>query len=151
MFKLVIFSLTNLSCLSLLKDMCPLTVAAVKKCGLSYLTTIFLGINFKKLKIWQTLNPHLVLLFCLVLLLFFFCFFILQITVKRRPTMYVINLLLPSCFLITVDLFSFLLPPQTVDRSAFKMTLILGYTVFMLIMNDLLPITGNTIPLISQC
>uniref|UniRef100_A0A3Q1IEE1 5-hydroxytryptamine receptor 3A-like n=1 Tax=Anabas testudineus TaxID=64144 RepID=A0A3Q1IEE1_ANATE len=67
----------------------------------------------------------------------------------RRSTMYVVNLLLPSCFLITVDLFSFLLPPQTVDRAAFKMTLILGYTVFMLIMNDLLPITGNTIPLIN--
>ncbi|KAF3835207.1 hypothetical protein F7725_027765 [Dissostichus mawsoni] len=40
--------------------------------------------------------------------------------------------------------------PQTVDRSSFKMTLILGYTVFLLIMNDLLPITGNTIPLISH-
>ncbi|XP_045905955.1 5-hydroxytryptamine receptor 3A-like [Micropterus dolomieu] len=72
-----------------------------------------------------------------------------HIRVKRRPTMYVVNLLIPSCFLITVDLFSFLLPPQTVDRSSFKMTLILGYTVFLLIMNDLLPITGNTIPLIN--
>uniref|UniRef100_A0A672QQ48 Neurotransmitter-gated ion-channel transmembrane domain-containing protein n=1 Tax=Sinocyclocheilus grahami TaxID=75366 RepID=A0A672QQ48_SINGR len=49
---------------------------------------------------------------------------------------------------ITVDLFSFLLPPQNVDRSAFKMTLILGYTVFLLLMNDLLPVTGNTLPLI---
>uniref|UniRef100_A0A3Q0S9B1 Neurotransmitter-gated ion-channel transmembrane domain-containing protein n=1 Tax=Amphilophus citrinellus TaxID=61819 RepID=A0A3Q0S9B1_AMPCI len=50
---------------------------------------------------------------------------------------------------ITVDLFSFVLPPQSVDRSAFKMTLILGYTVFLLIMNDLLPATGETTPLIS--
>ncbi|KAK2835417.1 hypothetical protein Q5P01_015901 [Channa striata] len=72
-----------------------------------------------------------------------------SIKLKRRSTTYVVNLLLPSCFLITVDLFSFLLPPQTVDRSTFKMTLILGYTVFLLIMNDLLPITGNTIPLIN--
>ncbi|KAF7202443.1 5-hydroxytryptamine receptor 3C isoform X1 [Nothobranchius furzeri] len=71
------------------------------------------------------------------------------IRLRRRATMYVVNLLLPSCFLITVDLFSFLLPPQSVDRSSFKMTLILGYTVFLLIMNDLLPITGNTIPLIN--
>uniref|UniRef100_A0A3Q0RX00 Neurotransmitter-gated ion-channel transmembrane domain-containing protein n=1 Tax=Amphilophus citrinellus TaxID=61819 RepID=A0A3Q0RX00_AMPCI len=63
--------------------------------------------------------------------------------------MYVVNLLIPSSFLITVDLFSFLLPPQSVDRSSFKMTLILGYTVFLLIMNDLLPVTGNTIPLIN--
>ncbi|KAI3368242.1 hypothetical protein L3Q82_007963 [Scortum barcoo] len=74
-----------------------------------------------------------------------------HIRVKRRATLYVVNLLIPSCFLITVDLFSFLLPPQSVDRSSFKMTLILGYTVFLLIMNDLLPITGNTIPLITPC
>ncbi|XP_051549327.1 5-hydroxytryptamine receptor 3E-like [Myxocyprinus asiaticus] len=72
-----------------------------------------------------------------------------NIVLKRRPTLYVVNLLLPSYFLITVDLFSFLLPPQAVDRSAFKMTLILGYTVFLLLMNDLLPVTGNTIPLIN--
>ncbi|KAM3876392.1 5-hydroxytryptamine receptor 3A-like [Diretmus argenteus] len=71
------------------------------------------------------------------------------ITVRRRPTLYVVNLLIPSCFLITLDLFSFLLPPQSMDRSSFKMTLILGYTVFLLIMNDLLPITGHTIPLIN--
>ncbi|KTF95508.1 hypothetical protein cypCar_00004300 [Cyprinus carpio] len=63
--------------------------------------------------------------------------------------MYVVNLLIPSCFLIALDLFSFLLPPQNVDRSAFKMTLILGYTVFLLLMNDLLPVTGNTLPLIN--
>lgn len=73
-----------------------------------------------------------------------------QIVMRRRPTLYVVNLLIPSYFLITVDLFSFLLPPQNVDRSAFKMTLILGYTVFLLLMNDLLPVTGNTIPIISQ-
>nr|XP_046247897.1 5-hydroxytryptamine receptor 3A-like [Scatophagus argus] len=72
-----------------------------------------------------------------------------HIRVKRRATLYVVNLLIPSCFLITVDLFSFLLPPQSVDRSSFKMTLILGYTVFLLLMNDLLPVTGNTIPLIN--
>uniref|UniRef100_A0A3Q3RI88 5-hydroxytryptamine (serotonin) receptor 3A n=1 Tax=Mastacembelus armatus TaxID=205130 RepID=A0A3Q3RI88_9TELE len=74
---------------------------------------------------------------------------IFQVVVKRRYITYVVNLLIPSCFLITVDLFSFLLPPKTVDRSAFKMTLILGYTVFLLLMNDLLPVTGNSMPLIN--
>ncbi|XP_049444300.1 5-hydroxytryptamine receptor 3A-like [Epinephelus fuscoguttatus] len=72
-----------------------------------------------------------------------------HIILRRRPLLYVVNLLIPSCFLITVDLFSFLLPPHSVDRSSFKMTLILGYTVFLLIMNDLLPVTGNATPLMS--
>uniref|UniRef100_A0A3P9CNV4 5-hydroxytryptamine receptor 3A-like n=1 Tax=Maylandia zebra TaxID=106582 RepID=A0A3P9CNV4_9CICH len=74
---------------------------------------------------------------------------LLQISLRRQAMLYVVNLLLPSCFLITVDLFSFILPPNEVDRSLFKMTLILGYTVFLLIMNDLLPVTGNAIPLIN--
>uniref|UniRef100_A0AAV2KU03 Uncharacterized protein n=1 Tax=Knipowitschia caucasica TaxID=637954 RepID=A0AAV2KU03_KNICA len=71
------------------------------------------------------------------------------VILRRRPIRYVVNLLVPSIFMVTVDLLSFLLPPQSVDRSSFKMTLILGYTVFLLIMNDLLPVTGNTIPLIN--
>nr|XP_046246932.1 5-hydroxytryptamine receptor 3A-like [Scatophagus argus] len=71
------------------------------------------------------------------------------IIIRRRPILYVVNLIMPSCFLVTLDLFSFLLPPQSVDRSSFKMTLILGYTVFLLIMNDLLPVTGNETPLLN--
>lgn len=30
------------------------------------------------------------------------------------------------------------------------MTLILGYTVFLLLMNDLLPVTGNDVPILSR-
>ncbi|XP_072517209.1 5-hydroxytryptamine receptor 3C [Salminus brasiliensis] len=72
-----------------------------------------------------------------------------NIVLRRKAAVYVVNLLLPSCFLVALDVFSFLLPAQHVDRSAFKMTLILGYTVFLLLMNDLLPVTGNNIPLIN--
>uniref|UniRef100_A0A3B5L3D2 5-hydroxytryptamine (serotonin) receptor 3A n=1 Tax=Xiphophorus couchianus TaxID=32473 RepID=A0A3B5L3D2_9TELE len=72
-----------------------------------------------------------------------------SLILRRRPIVYVVNLLVPSCFLVTVDLISFLLPPQSVDRASFKMTLILGYTVFLLIMNDLLPVTGDRTPLIN--
>nr|XP_023699935.1 5-hydroxytryptamine receptor 3A-like isoform X2 [Paramormyrops kingsleyae] len=72
-----------------------------------------------------------------------------NIVMRRRPTTYVVNLLIPSCFLLIVDLISFLLPPEAVDRATFKMTIILGYTVFLLIMNNLLPSTGNTLPLLN--
>ncbi|KAK9967838.1 hypothetical protein ABG768_002203 [Culter alburnus] len=74
---------------------------------------------------------------------------IIHIVLRRRATLYVVNLLIPSSFLLSLDLFSFLLPPQSVDRASFKMTLILGYTVFLLLMNDLLPVTGNNLPLIN--
>lgn len=74
----------------------------------------------------------------------------LQVVIKRRPVLYVVNLLIPSSFLMLIDILSFYLPPHSVDRASFKMTLILGYTVFLLIMNDLLPSTANGTPIIGQ-
>ncbi|KAJ7993466.1 hypothetical protein DPEC_G00272720 [Dallia pectoralis] len=71
------------------------------------------------------------------------------VVIKRRPMLYVVNLLIPSSFLMLIDILSFYLPPHSVDRASFKMTLILGYTVFLLIMNDLLPSTANGTPLIG--
>ncbi|XP_023686336.2 5-hydroxytryptamine receptor 3A [Paramormyrops kingsleyae] len=71
------------------------------------------------------------------------------IVIKRQPVLYVVNLLIPSSFLMIIDILSFYLPPHSVDRASFKMTLILGYTVFLLIMNDLLPSTANGTPLIG--
>lgn len=70
--------------------------------------------------------------------------------IKRRPVLYVVNLLIPSSFLMLIDILSFYLPPHSVDRASFKMTLILGYTVFLLIMNDLLPSTANGTPVIGE-
>uniref|UniRef100_A0A672J4C5 5-hydroxytryptamine (serotonin) receptor 3A n=1 Tax=Salarias fasciatus TaxID=181472 RepID=A0A672J4C5_SALFA len=71
------------------------------------------------------------------------------VVIKRRPVLYVVNLLIPSSFLMLIDILSFYLPPHSVDRASFKMTLILGYTVFLLIMNDLLPSTANGTPIIG--
>ena len=68
--------------------------------------------------------------------------------IRRRPRLYVINLLVPSGFLVAIDALSFYLPAESENRAPFKMTLLLGYNVFLLMMNDLLPATGT--PLISK-
>ncbi|XP_069928509.1 5-hydroxytryptamine receptor 3C-like [Oryctolagus cuniculus] len=69
------------------------------------------------------------------------------VAIRRRPSLFVINLLVPSGFLVAIDAFSFYLPAEYENRAPFKMTLLLGYNVFLLMMNDLLPATGT--PLIS--
>ncbi|KAM8953074.1 5-hydroxytryptamine receptor 3A-like [Pelodytes ibericus] len=71
------------------------------------------------------------------------------VVIRRRSVLYVVNLLIPSAFLMLIDILSFYLPPHSIDRASFKMTLLLGYTVFLLIMNDLLPSTANGTPLIG--
>ncbi|MGH0151650.1 UNVERIFIED_CONTAM: hypothetical protein FKN15_028866 [Acipenser sinensis] len=70
---------------------------------------------------------------------------------KRRPLLYLVNLVIPSAFLMVIDLISFYLPVHQIDRGAFKMTLLLGYTVFLLIMNDLLPNNAGGTPIIGHC
>uniref|UniRef100_A0A8C0JNL3 5-hydroxytryptamine receptor 3C-like n=1 Tax=Canis lupus dingo TaxID=286419 RepID=A0A8C0JNL3_CANLU len=72
---------------------------------------------------------------------------IFYVAIRRRPRLYVINLLVPSGFLVAIDALSFYLPAESENRAPFKMTLLLGYNVFLLMMNDLLPATGT--PLIS--
>ncbi|XP_074043716.1 5-hydroxytryptamine receptor 3C-like [Macrotis lagotis] len=69
------------------------------------------------------------------------------VAIQRRPRLYIINLLVPSGFLIAIDALSFFLPVESGNRAPFKMTLLLGFTVFLLMMNDLLPNSGT--PLIS--
>nr|XP_002716533.1 5-hydroxytryptamine receptor 3C-like [Oryctolagus cuniculus] len=69
------------------------------------------------------------------------------VAIRRRPSLYIINLLVPSGFLVAIDAFSFYLPAEGQNRVPFKITLLLGYNVFLLMMNDLLPATGT--PLIS--
>lgn len=68
--------------------------------------------------------------------------------IRRRPKLYIMNLLVPSSFLVTIDALSFYLPAGSESRAPFKITLLLGYNVFLLMMNDLLPASGT--PLISM-
>ncbi|XP_039097651.1 5-hydroxytryptamine receptor 3C-like [Hyaena hyaena] len=69
------------------------------------------------------------------------------VAIRRRPSLYVINLLVPSSFLISIDALSFYLPAESENCAPFKITLLLGYNVFLLMMNKLLPASGT--PLIS--
>ncbi|XP_012495829.1 PREDICTED: 5-hydroxytryptamine receptor 3C-like [Propithecus coquereli] len=70
-----------------------------------------------------------------------------HVAIRRKPKLYVINLLVPSGFLMAIDALSFYLPAKSGNRAPFKITLLLGYNVFLLMMNKLLPAGGT--PLIS--
>ncbi|XP_077610604.1 5-hydroxytryptamine receptor 3E-like isoform X1 [Crocuta crocuta] len=69
------------------------------------------------------------------------------VAIRRKPRLYIINLLVPSGFLVAIDALSFYLPAESGNRAPFKITLLLGYNVFLLMLNDLLPTNGT--PLIS--
>ncbi|XP_076968153.1 5-hydroxytryptamine receptor 3A [Tamandua tetradactyla] len=71
------------------------------------------------------------------------------VVIRRRPLFYAVNLLLPSIFLMVMDIVGFYLPPDSGERVSFKITLLLGYSVFLIIVSDTLPATAIGTPLIG--
>lgn len=78
------------------------------------------------------------------------CLSVLQVVIRRRPLFYTVSLLLPSIFLMVMDIVGFYLPPNSGERVSFKITLLLGYSVFLIIVSDTLPATAVGTPLIGM-
>ncbi|MGH0166599.1 UNVERIFIED_CONTAM: hypothetical protein FKN15_063282 [Acipenser sinensis] len=72
-----------------------------------------------------------------------------SVVIRRRPLFYTVSLLLPSIFLMVMDIVGFFLPPDSGERVSFKITLLLGYSVFLIIVSDTLPATAIGTPLIG--
>ncbi|XP_024921176.1 5-hydroxytryptamine receptor 3A, partial [Cynoglossus semilaevis] len=72
-----------------------------------------------------------------------------NVLIRRRPLLYVVGLLIPSIFLMLVDVISFYLPLNSRIRIVFKVSILLGYTVFRVNMTDELPSSALRTPLIG--
>ncbi|OWK06122.1 HTR3C, partial [Cervus elaphus hippelaphus] len=58
---------------------------------------------------------------------------------RCRPSLFILNLLVSSSFLVTIDALSFYLTAGNKNLASFKITLLLGYNVLLLMIKDLLP------------
>ncbi|XP_017569529.1 5-hydroxytryptamine receptor 3A-like [Pygocentrus nattereri] len=72
----------------------------------------------------------------------------LSVTMSINPFNTVVTLILPSVLIMVADLVSFALPLEGGKRSSFKITLVLSFTMSLLILTDSLPDTGLCSPLI---
>ncbi|XP_041751192.2 5-hydroxytryptamine receptor 3A-like [Coregonus clupeaformis] len=72
-----------------------------------------------------------------------------NVLIRRRPLLYVVSLLIPSIFLMVVNVISFYLPPNSGTRITFKTSILLGYTVFRVNLMDEMPATAIRTPLIG--
>ncbi|XP_058400725.1 5-hydroxytryptamine receptor 3B [Diceros bicornis minor] len=72
-----------------------------------------------------------------------------NVVIRRRPLVYVVSLLIPSIFLMLVDLGSFYLPPTCRARIVFKTSVLVGYTIFRVNMSDEMPRSTVSTPLIG--
>ncbi|XP_007934717.2 5-hydroxytryptamine receptor 3B [Orycteropus afer afer] len=72
-----------------------------------------------------------------------------NVVIRRRPLVYIVSLLIPSIFLMLVDLGSFYLPPNCRARIVFKTSVLVGYTVFRVNISDEVPRSAMSTPLIG--
>ncbi|XP_046322988.1 5-hydroxytryptamine receptor 3B [Marmota monax] len=72
-----------------------------------------------------------------------------NVVIRRCPLAYVVNLLIPSIFLMLVDLGSFYLPPNCRARIVFKTSVLVGYTVFRVNMSNEVPRSSGSASLIG--
>jgi len=68
-----------------------------------------------------------------------------EITIKmeRNPTFYIIYLLIPSVFTAFVSVLVFLLPPDSGERIGLSVTILLSYSVFLLMVSEFTPRGGT--------
>jgi nicotinic acetylcholine receptor len=74
------------------------------------------------------------------------CCVIFHIHFNRRPLYYVVNLLLPAAMLSVLSLLVFWVPTDSGEKLSLGVTILLSYTLFLLMVSDHIPVTSLTTP-----
>lgn len=75
---------------------------------------------------------------------------LLQVTLERRPLLYVINFVVPLVYLLVLDLGTFFISESRNEKLSFKVTVLLSISVLLLILKDILPSTEIHLPVIGE-
>lgn len=78
-----------------------------------------------------------------------FCHLLHQISMDRRPILYVLNLILPTCALYLLDMAVLFGPSSLEEKISFQITIILGSSMLAVILNNILPTSSNKPPIIG--
>ncbi|XP_053384749.1 5-hydroxytryptamine receptor 3A-like [Mercenaria mercenaria] len=71
------------------------------------------------------------------------------VTIKRKPTFIIINVILPIIFMAITNMLVFLLPVESGERISYSVTVLLAIAVFMTLVGENLPKTSETMPILS--
>ncbi|NXV71935.1 5HT3A protein, partial [Atlantisia rogersi] len=71
------------------------------------------------------------------------------ISMERRPTLYILNLILPTCALYLLDMAVLFGPSSLEEKINFQIAIILGSSMLAVILNNILPTSSNKLPMIG--
>ncbi|XP_053194927.1 5-hydroxytryptamine receptor 3A-like [Scomber japonicus] len=78
-----------------------------------------------------------------------YCKLIYMVKISRKPLLYVIILIIPLFYLLVLDLASFFIHEARGEKLSFKVTVLLSISVLLLILQDMLPSTEDSLPMIA--
>ena len=70
--------------------------------------------------------------------------------IQRRILYYVLNILFPCFWLNILSVLTFCLPPDAGEKLTLSITVLLSYSVFMLLVAESMPPTSEFVPLIGE-
>lgn len=71
-----------------------------------------------------------------------------KFTIERVSAVYVLTFIMPVYFMVALDMVSMFIQMDKADRLGFKMSLVLGFSMLLLILNNILPLS-ETPPLLG--
>lgn len=72
------------------------------------------------------------------------------IVIQRRILYYVLNIIFPCFWLNVLSVLTFCLPPDAGEKITLSITVLLSYSVFMLLVAESMPPTSEYVPLIGK-
>lgn len=78
-----------------------------------------------------------------------FSFITFEIKIKRRPTFFLVNVILPIIFMGILNVLVFVLPVQSGERISYAITVLLAIAVFLTLVGDNMPKTSE--PMSTLC
>lgn len=73
-----------------------------------------------------------------------------NITLRRKTLFYTCNLIIPCVGLSFLTVLTFYLPSESGEKISLCISILLSLTVFVLLLNDLIPPTSLVVPLIGK-
>ena len=72
------------------------------------------------------------------------------IIIRRKTLYYLFNIIFPCLWLTILSLLGFWLPPDSGEKITLGITVLLAFSVFMLLIAESMPATSEFVPLIGQ-
>ena len=73
-----------------------------------------------------------------------------RLHLRRKPMYYIVNIIGPCMLMSLLEALVFLLPPDSGEKVALGITVLLSFSVFLLLVADNVPHTSDSMPLIGR-